>query len=67
MRQQLEQRANHHRPATAEVEAPVETSQQVPDTDDLKHELDEILDEIDEVLEQNAEEFVKGYIQKGGE
>ncbi len=68
MRQQLEHRAHRHRePATAEVEAPVETSERAPDTDDLKHELDEVLDEIDEVLEQNAEEFVNGYIQKGGE
>jgi len=30
-------------------------------------ELDELLDEIDGVLEVNAEEFVKGYIQKGGQ
>jgi ubiquitin-like protein Pup len=29
--------------------------------------MDEILDEIDSVLEQNAEEFVQGYVQKGGE
>ena len=29
--------------------------------------LDDLLDEIDEVLETNAEEFVKSYIQKGGE
>ena len=35
--------------------------------DRLKNELDELLDEIDEVLETNAEEFVKSYIQKGGE
>lgn len=33
----------------------------------LKSELDDLLDEIDEVLETNAEEFVKAYIQKGGE
>lgn len=33
----------------------------------LKAELDELLDEIDEVLETNAEDFVKSYIQKGGE
>ena len=33
----------------------------------LKNELDDLLDEIDEVLETNAEEFVKSYIQKGGE
>ena len=34
---------------------------------ELKDEMDEILDEIDAVLEENAEEFVKSYVQKGGE
>ena len=34
---------------------------------DLKEEMDDIIDEIDAVLEQNAEEFVKSYVQKGGE
>ena len=33
----------------------------------IKAELDDLLDEIDEVLESNAEEFVKSYVQKGGE
>ena len=33
----------------------------------LKAELDDLLDEIDEVLEENAEEFVRSYVQKGGE
>ena len=33
----------------------------------LKDEMDDILDEIDSVLEENAEEFVKSYVQKGGE
>ncbi len=33
----------------------------------LKGELDDLLDEIDEVLEENAEDFVKSYVQKGGE
>jgi ubiquitin-like protein Pup len=33
----------------------------------LKAELDDLLDEIDGVLEENAEEFVKSYVQKGGE
>lgn len=33
----------------------------------LKAELDDLLDEIDEVLEQNAEEFVRNYVQKGGQ
>lgn len=35
--------------------------------EELKDELDDLLDEIDEVLEQNAEDFVKSYVQKGGE
>ncbi|MCG7421304.1 MULTISPECIES: ubiquitin-like protein Pup [Micrococcus] len=29
--------------------------------------LDGLLDEIDSVLESNAEEFVKGFVQKGGQ
>jgi ubiquitin-like protein Pup len=33
----------------------------------LKAELDDLLDEIDEVLESNAEDFVKSYVQKGGQ
>ncbi len=30
-------------------------------------ELDALLDEIDGVLETNAEEFVRSYVQKGGQ
>jgi ubiquitin-like protein Pup len=33
----------------------------------LTDDVDDILDEIDTVLEANAEEFVRGYVQKGGE
>ena len=33
----------------------------------IKAELDDLLDEIDEVLEENAEDFVRNYVQKGGE
>jgi ubiquitin-like protein Pup len=29
--------------------------------------IDDLLDEIDSVLEENAEEFVKNYVQKGGQ
>ena len=36
-------------------------------TEKLKDDMDEILDEIDSVLEENAEEFIKSYVQKGGE
>ena len=48
----------------SEVEdAPATTGQ----GEELKAELSELLDEIDEVLESNAEDFVKSYIQKGGQ
>ena len=33
----------------------------------LDDDVDAILDEIDEVLESNAEEFVRGFVQKGGQ
>ena len=48
-----------------------ETVEDAPATTDkgekLKAELDDLLDEIDEVLEDNAEEFVRNYVQKGGQ
>ncbi|MBB4683610.1 ubiquitin-like protein Pup [Amycolatopsis jiangsuensis] len=33
----------------------------------LGEDVDTILDEIDDVLEENAEDFVRAYVQKGGE
>lgn len=33
----------------------------------LSDDVDSLLDEIDDVLEENAEEFVRSYVQKGGE
>jgi ubiquitin-like protein Pup len=33
----------------------------------LKEGIDDLLDEIDSVLEDNAEEFVRSYVQKGGQ
>ena len=33
----------------------------------IDEDVDAMLDEIDEVLETNAEEFVRGFVQKGGE
>ncbi|MCL5973969.1 MAG: ubiquitin-like protein Pup [Ferrimicrobium sp.] len=51
------------RPEVAEEEATPSAER----SDQLKAELDDILDEIDEVLEDNAEEFVRNYVQKGGQ
>ena len=54
--------------------APQKTEEQIDETpapsekgEKLKAELDDLLDEIDDVLETNAEEFVRGFVQKGGE
>ena len=33
----------------------------------LDDDVDAILDEIDEVLESNAEDFVRSFVQKGGQ
>ena len=44
-------------------EAPAKTES----GDKLKAEMDDLLDEIDDVLETNAEDFVKSYVQKGGQ
>ena len=33
----------------------------------LGEDVDALLDEIDDVLETNAEDFVKSFVQKGGE
>ncbi|HET7875278.1 MAG TPA: ubiquitin-like protein Pup [Methylomirabilota bacterium] len=33
----------------------------------IKEDLDNLLDEIDDLLEENAEEFVRSYVQRGGQ
>jgi len=50
-------------PSAAATDADTEASS----TDELIDEVDDLLDEIDEVLEANAEEFIRSYVQKGGE
>ena len=35
--------------------------------EEINEDVDDLLDEIDAVLEENAEEFVRGYVQKGGQ
>ncbi len=54
-------------PQKRREEESTETSALSSQGEKIKGELDELLDEIDSVLETNAEEFVKSYIQKGGE
>lgn len=58
------QKTSNERVEEDAVESGVDTPRQ---GEKIKADLDDLLDEIDEVLEDNAEEFVKSYIQKGGE
>ena len=65
-----EQEKQHRVPAEQsgqDVEEVDVNSAALEQADELKDQIDGLLDEIDEVLESNAEEFVKSYIQKGGE
>ena len=63
----MAEREQIRRPAQRPDEVEVEETGTQQDGEELKAELDDPLDEIDGVLETNAEEFVKNYVQKGGE
>ena len=64
----MAERTQKQKPVPARTEETVtDASAPAPQGEKLKAELDDLLDEIDEVLETNAEDFVKSYVQKGGE
>jgi len=51
-----------------ENEEVVEASSDVAERHEkLTEDVDAILDEIDDVLESNAEDFVRAFVQKGGQ
>jgi len=51
-----------------ETEEVVESSSDVAERHEkLTEDVDAILDEIDDVLESNAEDFVRAFVQKGGQ
>ncbi|GAA1793837.1 ubiquitin-like protein Pup [Luedemannella flava] len=52
---------------TDEAPAPEANPEVAERVEKLTEDVDDLLDEIDSVLEENAEEFVRGYVQKGGE
>lgn len=54
---------------SAEVETPAvdEDATLAERKEQLDEDIDAILDEIDDVLETNAEDFVKSFVQKGGQ
>ncbi|MDC3376772.1 ubiquitin-like protein Pup [Candidatus Nanopelagicales bacterium] len=63
-RENAEQRKSQRRD---EQEEDVATTGSVEANEELAEDVDAILDEIDGVLEENAEDFVKSFVQKGGQ
>jgi prokaryotic ubiquitin-like protein Pup len=61
-----QQKATRSREETDEVEASVDT-EVAERHKEMTEDVDSLLDEIDEVLEENSEEFVRQYVQKGGQ
>ena len=62
--EQKQPRKSSETEEATEVELESDVSERKEALDD---DVDAILDEIDDVLESNAEDFVKSFIQKGGE
>ena len=60
-------RAQKHSSEEEVEEAPPTNPEAEENQQKLNEDYENILDEIDDVLEENAEEFVRGYVQKGGQ
>ncbi|MGI8711185.1 MAG: ubiquitin-like protein Pup [Acidimicrobiales bacterium] len=64
----MAEREQKRKPAPAREAETVEDAPATSETGEkLKADIDDLLDEIDDVLETNAEDFVRSYVQKGGE
>lgn len=66
----MAEREQRRKPSSDRAQTDSDANTQAANTERgerLKAEIDDMLDEIDEVLEENAEEFVRNYVQKGGE
>jgi ubiquitin-like protein Pup len=64
----MAEREQKKKPAPAREEEVVEEAPASSEQGEkIKAELDDLLEEIDDVLESNAEDFVKSYVQKGGQ
>jgi ubiquitin-like protein Pup len=48
-------------------EAPAPVPQGAATKEGLDDDIDSVLDEIDDVLESHAEDFVRAFVQKGGQ
>ena len=64
----MAEREQKRRTAPSRQEEEVEETPTTSESGEkIKAELDDLLDEIDEVLETNAEDFVRSFVQKGGQ
>jgi len=64
----MAERSQKRKPAPArDTEEVAETAATTGSGEKLKADIDDLLDEIDDVLETNAEDFVRSYVQKGGQ
>jgi ubiquitin-like protein Pup len=63
--QEVEGQRRAERPEDVDTAAPTPATQERREA--LDADVDAILDEIDEILEENAEDFVKSFVQKGGQ
>jgi ubiquitin-like protein Pup len=61
--EQSQRKARRADDGEVEELAPADTAHKA----ELDSEVDSLLDEIDDVLEVNAEEFVRSFVQKGGQ
>ena len=61
-----QQKATKSNEENAEIEASVD-SDVAERHEKMTEDVDSLLDEIDDVLEENAEDFVRAYVQKGGQ
>jgi ubiquitin-like protein Pup len=61
--EQSRSRSRHTETEAEEELAPADSARKA----ELDADVDSLLDEIDSVLESNAEEFVRSFVQKGGQ
>ncbi len=63
-----QQRANRTSEEVEEQAAETQNAEELQERQEkLTDDVDSVLDEIDEVLESNAEDFVRQFVQKGGQ
>jgi len=61
--EQSQRRTRRSEDTEAEELAPADSAHKA----EIDSDVDSLLDEIDDVLEVNAEEFVRSFVQKGGQ